>query len=113
MDSIQGFLEMAAWGREGHVVFCFDLADKDNVNSMYFQILQLEKEKYINVTWEHAPDGYMQLKQISLTVEGMKLLDDLQHKSRFGMLKARFRDLLWIVVTTIITTLIVLKLKGV
>ena len=113
IDSIQGLLEMATWYYKGYVIFHYNLADKDNCNSMYFKLLQLENEKHINVVWEPAPDEKIRLKQISLTTEGMKLLDDLQHKSHFGVLRKRLLDLLWIVVTTIVTTLIVLKLKGI
>ncbi|WP_320034319.1 hypothetical protein [Halarcobacter sp.] len=55
----------------------------------------------------------MELKQISLTTSGHKLLDELREKSKRGQLKKRVTNIIWTITTAIITTLIVLKIKGV
>lgn len=83
---------------------------------MYFQLIQLEKDGLIVTQWEPGSsyDGKanVTLKQISLTIAGQKLLNELMAKSRSGRLKERFHTLLWAVVASIITTLIVLAIKG-
>ncbi len=84
---------------------------------MLFVLNQLEANEQINIEWEDwvTSDGekMLKLKQISLTVQGHQLLDEIKQKSKIGVIKKRFWDLFWVVLTTILTTLIVLKLKGV
>ena len=115
--SIQDYLEMAEWYHEGHVRFSCHPEDKTKHGSMLFVLNQLEANKQINIEWEDnvASDGEKMLliKQLSLTVQGHKLLDEIKQKSKIGVIKKRFWNLFWVVLTTILTTLIVLKLKGV
>ena len=115
--SIQDFLEMAEWYHEGHVQFSCHAEDKTRHGSMLFVLNQLEANKQINIEWEDnvASDGEKMLliKQLSLTVQRHKLLDEIKQKSKIGVIKKRFWNLFWVVLTTILTTLIVLKLKGV
>lgn len=116
IDSVQGLLELATWYNGRRVFLHFDLEDKDSYESPYFQLLQLEKEGYINALWEPHPDDgreMVKLKQISLTTNGHRLLDELQQKSSSKRLRKRLGDLFWAALTSIVTTLIVLKLKGI
>ncbi|MHC4123901.1 MAG: hypothetical protein ACYSSI_10035 [Planctomycetota bacterium] len=114
IDSIQGLLELATWYSPDSVQFCCNLSDKNSHDSMYFQLLQLEKEGYLNLEWEpYEEDKTVQLSKISLTTQGRKLLEELKAKSKSGRLKQRLINLFWVVVTSIITTLVVLKIKGI
>jgi DNA-binding PadR family transcriptional regulator len=84
---------------------------------MYFQLLQLEREGLIQLEWEPHSTGagreLLRLRQIALTTNGHRLLQELQAKSRLGQVKKKVGDLLWVVITSIITTLVVLKIRGV
>ncbi len=123
IDSIQGFLEMANWYNDCRTILVCNKKDKDKHGTVFFILNQLEKDGIVNIEWSYNSfpndkdmKDMLELKQISLTVQGYKLLDELQNKSKFGSLKIRIKNLIWIVLTTIITaiitTLVVLKFKG-
>ncbi len=115
--SIQDYLVLASYYHEGHIIFSCSPEDKTKHGSMLFVLNQLEANEQINIEWEDwvTSDGekMLKLKQISLTVQGHQLLDEIKQKSKIGIIKKRFWNLFWVVLTTILTTLIVLKLKGV
>lgn len=116
-DSIQGYLEIAHWYHKGYIKFVDNLNNKNEHSSIIFILNQLKDEGYIKTEWiEYKNDeneDYLELKQISLTTSGHKLLDELRGKSKRGQFKKRIINIAWTVITTIITTLIVLKLKGI
>jgi hypothetical protein len=115
LDSVQGYLELPEWYGKHHVIIAFDPTDRERFDSMYFQLLQLEKDGLIVIQWEpRSYDGkeLLTLKQISLTTAGQKLLAELKAKSKLGKLKERLVTLLWAVVASILTTLLVLAIKG-
>ena len=117
LDSIQGYLEMAHWYHKGHIKFADNRKNKNEHWSILFILNQLEDEGYIKTEWiEYKNDedeNYLELKQISLTTSGHKLLDELREKSKRGKLKKRIANIGWTIITTILTTLLVLKLKGI
>lgn len=84
--------------------------------SYYNQVCDLAKSGYLQVTWEDSLDTPFplgkRLVEMTLTVEGQKLLDELRQKSALGRLKTRLVDLLWVVLTAVATTLATLKLTG-
>lgn len=116
LDSVQGYLELAEWYANGEVIFSCDPTDRERFGSMYFQLLQLEQEGLVIPQWESvsSSDGkqIIKLRQIALTIAGQKLLAELRAKSRIGKLKERFITLFWAVVASIVTTLVVLAIKG-
>lgn len=111
-DSIQGWLEFSlGYDRREWEVSC-GKNDTESHSSPYFMLNQLKSEGYLYLEWETRKDGGHTISQLSLTVDGHKLLDELKLKSKSGTLKKRITDLSWVVVTTICTTLLVLKIKG-
>ena len=112
IDSIQGILELALWYEGGGIKLNFSAVEKNYSHSQLNAIRRLEKEGYIIVQYSERVDNFLQLESIALTVSGHKLLNELQDKSSSGKLKKRITDLLWIIITTIITTLVVLWIKG-
>jgi len=117
LDSIQGYLDMAHWYHNGHIKLVDQKKNEKEHGSFIFTLNGLEKDKLINIEWleykDDTQEEMLKLKQISLTVQGHKLLDELKDKSKKGRIKKRLSDLLWIIVTTVFTTLLVLKIKGV
>ncbi len=109
LDSIQGLLEMAMTYDKEDIGFGFN-----SNHPIYTYLCQLEKEGYIHTEWSPYNDDpkTKALDQISLTIAGHKLLEEIKNKSRTGKIKKRIIDLIWIIITTIITTLIVLYFKG-
>jgi hypothetical protein len=116
LDSVQGYLEMATWySTDGGVRFVVHDSDRMRPDSMLSEILRLQNEGYVEAQWEPYGDGtsdQMELKAISLSIAGHKLLAELQEKSASGKLKKRFSDLLWVIVVSILTTLLTLQVKG-
>ena len=112
--SIQDYLELALWYHEGHVQFACDPDDKTNHGTMLFVLNQLEANEQINIEWEDSVESddrkMLIIKQISLTVKGHQLLNEIKQKSRIGIIKKQFRNLLWVVLTIIFTPLVILKL---
>jgi hypothetical protein len=135
LDSVQGLLEFAE--NPGNIFkIVFDTNDINDFSSPYFHFKQLEKEGYLNIQWlEYASTDkktesngniYIALisdedksrlkgnevlmNQVSLTTSGRNLLEDLRQKAKLGTLKKRIIDLLWVIATAIITTLITLKI---
>ena len=117
LDSIQGYLEMAHWYHKGYVTLVDYVKNTSEHGSMIFILNQLKKDDLINLelTKYKNDDGedLLELKQISLTIAGHKLLEELRKKSKRGQIKQRIKNLFWTVITTIITTLLVLKMKGI
>lgn len=115
LDSIQGYLEMPEWYSKDHVRFFCEEKDRSRFGSMFFQLLQLEKEGFLIIEWVPSDDDgreMHQLKQVSLTVDGHKLLNELKGKSRSVKMKERLITLFWAIITSTLTTLIVIALKG-
>jgi hypothetical protein len=115
LDSMQGYLELPEWYGKGHVRFSCDPSDRDDFQSMYFRLLQLEKDGLVLIQWDSNTfngEQLLTLKQISLTTAGHKLLAELRAKSRAGKLKERLVTLAWAIVASILTTLVVLAIKG-
>jgi len=116
LDSVQGYLELSEWYAKGGVILCCDPVDENRFGSMYYQLLQLEKDGLIRVDWEsttgHDENPLLKLKQIGLTTTGHKLLGELRAKSRLGKLKERLGTLAWAVIASVVTTLTVLAIKG-
>ena len=116
LDSVQGYLELPEWYGKRRVIFACDPADSSNFDSMYFYLLQLEKDGFLITEWapKETSDGkeLLTLKQISLTTSGKKLLSELKAKSRTEKLKNRLITLVWTIITSVLTTLAVLAVKG-
>lgn len=117
IDVVRRYLEMADTYHEGHVIWVCKKEDEDRHGSMLFHLNQLEKDGYIKTEWgkcsTHDEIDALELLQISRTVNGHKLLDALKEKTPIGSLKRKVLDIVWVAITTIITTLIVLKIKGI
>ena len=115
-DTIQGLLELAQYGNsEGGVGFCVHESDRSRPYSLYAKLLDLEKGGYITLAWKPVslspPDSdLLRLETIMLTVQGHLLLDELKRKSKFGRLRSNFRDLIWVILTSIITTILTMRL---
>ncbi|MDT8397085.1 MAG: hypothetical protein RQ899_00515 [Pseudomonadales bacterium] len=116
IDSTQGYLELSNWYENSGVRFHCNVNDVSHFGSMYFELIKLQDEGYLHLEWEEyenpEEEGMVLLSQIALTTSGKKLLDELQSISKMGRLKKRAIDLIWIICTSIITTLVVLWVKG-
>lgn len=116
LDSVQGYLELALRYPTWNVTFHCDPSDTTKLHSMYFQLTQLEKEGYVVLKWVagKVDDGLelLELKQIALTTSGHKLLGELRAKSRLGKVKERLSTILWAAASSVVTTLVVLAVKG-
>ncbi len=115
LDSVQGYLEMTHWYDGKDVIFSCDPTDIHRFDSMYFQLVQLEKEGHLVIQW--VPQTFsgremLTIKQLALTTSGRKLLAELQAKSRWGKMKEKLVTIFWAVITSIVTTLVVLAVKG-
>lgn len=118
-DSIQGCLEWAENYSDAHIRFGFNKKNIDVPGSTYFNLMQLDKEGYLHARFEndgsHDPSTLF-LVDLSLTTEGHKLLKELRDSSRLGRIKGFLSNLLGValtsIVTTIITTLVVIEIKG-
>lgn len=114
IDSVQGVLELATWYERGkHVTFIMNEEDLEDPKSFYSTLTRMQKEGYVDLSWEPYPDkqGHVRLAGIALTTNGYKLLDELQQKSSWGLLKVRVAQLFWVVVASIATTLITLYFR--
>ena len=113
IDSIQGLLELATWYNEGKSVrFVFSTEESEYSYRLLDTLRQLEKEGYITLKFSDARDALVNLESIKLTISGHKLLTELRDKSAAGELKKRLGDLFWVILTSILTTLVVLWIKG-
>jgi hypothetical protein len=116
LDSVQGYLEMAAWySADSGVRFVVRESDRTRPDSMLSEILRLESEGYVDVQWEPYGDAnsdQQMLRRITLTTAGHKLLAELQETSASGKLKKRLSDLVWVIVVSVLTTLLTLQVKG-
>src|SRR5512134_1616627 len=115
LDSVQGYLEMPKWYDGKKVIFSCDPTDVHRFDSMYFQLTQIEKEGYLVIEWQpqtFSGREMLTIKQLALTTSGRKLLTELQAKSRWGKVKLRLVTIVWAAVTSIVTTLAVLAVKG-
>ena len=116
LDSIQGYLELADWYDSSRVSFVCDPRDATEYHSMYFYLSQLEKDGHLVIDWHpYMSDGRQlrQIKQLALSVSGRKLLTELRAKSRWGRLTERLLTIVWAALTALVTTLVVLAVKGV
>jgi hypothetical protein len=112
-DSIQGLLELATWYDEGKDVhFVFSRKTSKYSHRLLDTLKQLEREGYVTLQFSDTEDGHMCLESITLTINGHKLLAELREKSAAGKLKRRLGDLVWVILTSILTTLAVLWVKG-
>ena len=116
LDSVQGYLELASWYHLGEVTFGCHTRDRTKLHSMYARLCQLEKEGHMLLEWapRESSDGdeMVELRQVSLTTSGHKLLGELKSKSRLGRLKDRLGTIAWAAASSVVTTLVVLAVKG-
>lgn len=115
LDSVQGYLELAHWYDSKNVTFSCDPTDIQRFDSMYFQLVQIEKEGHLVIQWQHQTFSgreMLTIEQVALTTSGRKLLGELQAKSRWGTLKQKLVTIFWAALTSIVTTLAVLAVKG-
>ncbi len=116
LDSIQAILEMHEYyGSPSGSYQCFQITEKEDPHSSLSHILRLDKEGFIQTTWDNErfkEKNLIELKSIALTIEGYKLLEELKSKSKAGKLGKRVSDLVWVIFTSIITTLAVLWIKS-
>lgn len=116
LDSIQGYLEMALCYPRWDVSFHCDPTDKGKLHSMYFHLCQLEKDGHLVLEWapstSHDGREMLELKQIALTTSGHKLLGELRTKSKLGRLRERLATIAWAAASSVVTTLVVLAVKG-
>lgn len=115
-DSTQGYLEFATSSEENKSQVAFGADQENNYSTHLYKLKQLEKEGYIDIEWSRyvnsTGDEYIKIKQMCLTTSGRELLTQLKRKSRKGELKERTKNLIWVILTSIATTLIVLQIKG-
>lgn len=112
LDSIQGLLEMSDWYDTANLKISFRRSDLDRPTSILSRIKQLEKEGHISVNLKEDKDNMLQLTSIALTVNGHRLLKELTTDSTWGNFRYRFVQLFWVVLTSVVTTLVVIWLKG-
>lgn len=116
LDSVQGYLELAAWYAQGDVIFHCNARDETTFHSMYYCLSRLEKEGYLDLDWaprtSSSGEDVLELNQIALTTLGRELLSELQARSRSGKLKANLTTIVWAVATSVATTLATLALTG-
>ena len=116
LDSVQGYLEMSFRYDRSDMIIVFNPADLNKFNSTYFHLCQLEKEGHLIIEWEprisSTGENLVELKQLALTTSGHKLLSELRAKSRWGKVKERLTTIFWAVLSAVITTLVILAIKG-
>jgi hypothetical protein len=114
-DSIQGILELASvfpekkkWNR-----IAFLTEEFENFGSLGFELEQLKKEGYINLSFKSTEkDNLVEMKDLSLTTSGRTLLKSLRDSSKLGRLKAATLNVFVAIVTSIATTFIALRIFG-
>ncbi len=112
IDSIQGLLELGKWYELGQVRFCFSTIEGELANKPLQALKQLQSEGYLTIRLSAPDDETATLESISLTIAGHKLLSELHERSASGKLKKRLSELVWVVITSIVTTIVVLWIKG-
>jgi len=116
-NALRKYLSMADSYNDGPIIWVCEVSYREVHGSMLFHLEQLQADGYITALWEdytaHEGKPALQLRQISRTVSGHALFNKLKDRTPFSMIRKRLIDLTWIVVTTIVTTLIVLTIKGV
>jgi hypothetical protein len=116
LDSVQGYLEMSFRYDRSDMIINFNPADLNKFNSTYFHLCQLEKEGHLIIEWTpritSTGENLIELKQLALTTSGHKLLSELRAKSRWGKVKERLTTIFWAVFSAVITTLLILAMKG-
>jgi DNA-binding PadR family transcriptional regulator len=106
LDSVQGLLEAAESYGDGHVVLHFRLGEVvDLVN-------QLVEEGYVTASWEAGSNGLQKLATLGLTIKGHEHLHVLRQRSRTGRFHKRLADLGWIILASVLTTLVTLQVRG-
>lgn len=115
LDTIQGLLEMADWyGPDHSFNLCQSEEDMKHPESLYTQLADLQRSGHLTVEWDRqtrsSGEALFVLKRVDLTLQGHLLLDDLKKRSKAGQLKSRFADLIWVIVTAILTTIITVRL---
>ncbi len=115
LDSTQGYLEFADYYPDGGSSVVFSKSDENNFSTHMYKLKQLESEGYLTIEWtpyESEKEGMVTINQICLTTSGKELLDKLHKSSKIGHLKSKIINLVWVVLTSIVTTLVVLEIKG-
>ncbi len=116
MDSVQGCLVMSFRYNPSDMIIVFNPADLNKFNSTYFHLCQLEKEGHLIIEWEprisSTGENGVELKQLALTTSGHKLLSELRTKSLGGKVRKRLATIFWAVLSAVITTLVILAIKG-
>jgi hypothetical protein len=116
LDSVQGYLEFSNSSQRNKSQLVFSPEDEGRFDSAFYKLKQLEHENYIEAKWElrenENGEKYFHIVQMCLTTSGHELLDKLTNNSKVAKLKHRVVNLLWVIVTSIATTLIVLYIKS-
>lgn len=115
-DSVQGLLEYPDRETAFPTCICYSSAPGEYSHRLWRRIEALVEDGYAKITYHDETMGnkapYHFIDSAELTIKGAILLDDLQAKSARGRVRSRMSDLIWVVVTTIVTTLATLKLTG-
>jgi len=115
-DSVQGLLEYLERETAFPTRICYSSEPGDYSHRQWRRIQALVEDGYAKITYhderngDKPPDHFIDFAE--LTIKGAILLDELQAKSAAGRVRSRMGDLLWVVLTTIITTLVTLELTG-
>jgi hypothetical protein len=110
VDSVQGLLELAEWYGEGHVAMSFN---PDDSGKQVIDLLnQLDQDGYVRVVWETMPEGALRLASATLTIKGHEHLYLLRERGGLRRVRKRLVDIAWMVLTSIVTTLVILQAKG-
>ena len=117
IDTIQGLLEIAnGFTNDKDQLRICEPEDKlDNPNSFYARINDLAKNGYVTVEWKPRTDSSgnrnnVELNKLALTVQGHLLLDDIRKRSKPARLRSRIVELIWVVITSIVTSIITLRI---
>jgi hypothetical protein len=110
LDNTRSILEWAIHKDSG-VIHCIDKNDFDSPKTFGSRLKRLESDGYLVIKHEMV-DEYYNVHEMVLTANGEKLLMELREKDPFHSLRTRVSNILWVVVTSMITTLVVLKIKG-
>lgn len=113
IDTVQGLLELAENFGPG-VRLCAPESEIKNPDSFYARVSELVKDGYLTSQWTPMVDGTgepsLELNRLALTVQGHLLLDDIRKRSKLQKFRSRISELLWVVISAIVTSFITVKL---